>query len=243
MPSSSRIPEVRPLDAIEERKKLQTSFFRRLFITTWHGGRGIKRDLPFGHYMFCGPQGSGKTATCLWYYEYLRNKYEKKGYRVGYVFDNFGVSAHQFNKKTFFSVIYRLSVKKDGSSRYKKDDKVINFMLCDEIHTYFPKEGLTSEDKKYAAQLNKRFSQLRKAHIFLLSTAQIYGSLFKPLREQCLYMVSSRKSHVSNQLVSDFYKQEDILCDDLGRWSGIPSRIMVHGLAKKDYDTSRLINE
>ena len=47
------------IDPIEERKKLQTSFFRRLFITTWHGGRGIVKDVPFGHYLFAGAQGSG----------------------------------------------------------------------------------------------------------------------------------------------------------------------------------------
>lgn len=46
------------IDPIEERKKLQTSFFRRLFITTWHFGKGISKDIPFGHYMFSGPQGS-----------------------------------------------------------------------------------------------------------------------------------------------------------------------------------------
>lgn len=87
-----------------------------------------------------------------------------------------------------------------------------------------------------------RFSQLRKAHIFILSTAQVYGSLDKRLREQCLYMINSRKSKLSNWIISEFYKQEDILCDELGRWSGIPHRIYSHGLPKISYDTSRLVN-
>ena len=38
MLSNKSVPAI---DPIEERKKLQTSFFRRLFITTWHFGHGI----------------------------------------------------------------------------------------------------------------------------------------------------------------------------------------------------------
>lgn len=242
MPLSNRIPQVAPVDAIEERKKLQTSFFRRLFITTWHGGKGIKKDVPFGHYMFCGPQGSGKTASMLWYYEFLRKKYAKKGYKFPYAFSNFGVFK-PVTKDTLFDTIYKLAVKKDGSSRYQKEDKVANFILLDEFHSYFPKDSLSKEDKERIALLVSRFSQLRKAHLFILSTAQIYGSLDKRLREQCLFMVSSRKSHLSNMIISDFYKQEDILCDDLGRWSGIPHHVYSHGLPEQNYDTSRLVNE
>ncbi|MBO7736104.1 MAG: AAA family ATPase [Methanobrevibacter sp.] len=241
MPLSTNIPNVKPIDAIEERKKLQTSFFRRLFITTWHGGKGIRKDIPFGHYMFSGPQGSGKTASMLWYYEFLTKKYTKRGYEVKHVFSNFGVFDN-VDKLSLFPTIYRLAVKKDGTSRYKKDDKIINFILLDEFHSYFPKDFTTKEDRELISLLISRFSQLRKAHLFILSTAQIYGSLDKRLREQCLYMVSSRKSKLSNHIISDFYKQEDILCDELGRWSGIPSHVYSHGLPKHYYDTSRLVN-
>lgn len=229
------------VDPIEERKKLQTSFFRRLFITTWHFGKGIKKDIPFGHYMFCGPQGSGKTASMLWYFEFLKKKYNKKGYKIGYVFSNFG-PFNPVDKQSLFPTIYNIAVKKDGSSRYKKTDKVINFILLDEFHSYFPKDFNSKEDKELIKLLVSRFSQLRKAHIFILSTCQIYGSLDKRLREQCLYMINSRKSKISNWIISEFYKQEDILCDELGRWSGIPSRIYSHGLPTTSYDTSRLIN-
>lgn len=230
------------VDPIEERKKLQTSFFRRLFITTWHGGKSIIKDIPFGHYMFCGSQGSGKTASMLKYYEYLKKKYQKKGFKIDYEFSNFG-PMRPINKQTLFPTIYNIAVKKDGTSRYRKEDKILNFILLDEFHSYFPKDFNSKEDKELIKLLVSRFSQLRKAHLFVLSTAQIYGSLDKRLREQCLYMISCRKSKLSNKIVNDFYKQEDILCDDLGRWSGIPTRIMVHGLPSLSYDTSRLVNE
>lgn len=238
MLSNKSVPTV---DPIEERKKLQTSFFRRLFITTWHGGKGIVKDIPFGHYMFCGPQGSGKTASMLWYYEYLRRKYEKKGYKTEFCFSNFGVFA-PVTKETLFPIIYKVATLSDGSSRYKKTDKIINFILLDEFHSYFPKDFTSKEDKELMKLLVSRFSQLRKAHIFILSTAQIYGSLDKRLREQCLYMINSRKSKLSSWIISEFYKQEDILCDELGRWSGIPSRIYSHGLPTIHYNTSRLVN-
>lgn len=236
--SNKSVPTI---DPIEERKKLQTSFFRRLFITTWCFGKGIKKDIPFGHYMFCGPQGSGKTASMLWFYERLKNKYLKKGFKIDFTFSNFGVF-HSVSKDSLFPTIYNIAVKKDGSSRYKKDDKVINFILLDEFHSYFPKDFSSKEDKELIKLLVSRFSQLRKAHIFILSTAQIYGSLDKRLREQCLYMINSRKSKLSSWIISEFYKQEDILCDELGRWSGIPHRIYSHGLPKTSYDTSRLVN-
>lgn len=234
---------VRVIDPIEERKKLQTSFFRRLFITGRNYGKGIKKDIPFGHYMFCGPQGSGKTSSMLWYFEWLKRHYEKRGFKIGVVYTNFG-PFKLVTKESLFKTIYNIAVKKDGSSRFKRDDKIMNFILLDEFHTYFPEDNaLTKEDKHYLSLLKKRFSQLRKAHIFVLSTCQVYGDLNIGLRRQCLYMISSRKSKLSNQIVSDFYRKEDILCDDLGNWSGIPSRIWVHGLPQTDYDTSRLVNE
>lgn len=265
MPISQKIPEVRPLNAIEERKKLQTSVIRRLFITQHFSGKGIVKDMPFGHYMCCGPQGSGKTATCTWLLEYFILKYSKHNpikpqlgdYRVGHIFSNFinpgsyslpgygKIYVESVNKSTLFDTIYKLACKKDGSSRYKKDDKIMNFFLLDEFHTYFPDDGamMTKEDKKYMYLLKNRFSQLRKAHTFVVSTCQVYGDLNINLRRQCLEMVSTRKSKLSNKLVSDFYKKEDILCDELGNWSGIPHVIRVHGLSSIPFDTSRLINE
>ena len=44
-------------------------------------------------------------------------------------------------------------------------------------------------------------------------------------------------------VVKDFIDGDDIMCDDLGRWSGIPKRILVHGLSKIQYDTHKMITE
>lgn len=239
--NSTSVPYV---DPIEERKKLQTSFFRRLFITTWHGGKSIRPPLKFqfGHYMWCGPQGSSKTLSLTWTFEYLQNYYKKKGYKTDYVFSNFGIG-QKVTKKTLFPIIQKITEKPDHTNRYKDTDKVMNFILIDEIQSYFPSDFMTKDDKIMVGQLVQKFSQLRKGHIFILSTAQIYGRLCKPLREQCLFMINCRKSKLTNHVINEWFKQEDILCDELGRWSGIPFHIYSHGLPVQDYDTSRLITE
>lgn len=54
-------------------------------------------------------------------------------------------------------------------------------------------------------------------------------------------MVNCRKSKITNHVVNDFIDGDDILCDDLGRWSGEPVRIMVHGLPTTSFDTHRMI--
>lgn len=86
------------------------------------------------------------------------------------------------------------------------------------------------------------FSQLRKRNTFVLSTAQVYGRLDKTLREQCLFMVSCRKSF-TGRLLNDFIPGDDIMCDEMGRWSGVPSRIYSHGLSRIRYDTAKIILE
>ena len=45
----------------------------------------------------------------------------------------------------------------------------------------------------------------------------------------------------TSRFVNDFIEGDDVLCDDLGRWSGIPKFILVHGLPKLSYDTHKLI--
>ena len=71
-------------------------------------------------------------------------------------------------------------------------------------------------------KLTGDFSQLGKRQIYVFSTAQVYGRLNKNLREQCLYMVNCRRSFFTKKFVNDFIEGDDILCDDLGRWSGVP---------------------
>lgn len=242
MPKQQTVINLDPID----RKKRQQGIIGRFLISRWSGGREIQKSEPYGHYMFCGAQGSGKTSSALWYAEKLIRKYKKK--RISYyndagklvkmktppevrVFSNFGIGG-PINKKEVFKLI-------DEFDPYANEVRIV---IIDEIHTYYPKDVADKETKQSIKDMNAVFSQLRKRNCYIISTAQIYGRLDKALREQCLYMIDC-KVNFRKKLVNDFIKQEDILCDELGRWAGVASRIYIHGLSKLEYDTKKLIRE
>lgn len=224
------------LDPISQTRKKQDSVMGRLFKTRHFAGKSIKKEIPYGHYMFCGKQGGGKTLSALWYMEFLKKKFEKQGWKIENIYSNvpLNITCKPISKAVLFPTIYNMPA-------YNRTDKIINFIFIDEIQSYFPKDFADRQTKDMIGQLVGCFSQLRKRHIFLLSTAQVYGRLDKNLREQCLYMVNCRKSKITNRIVNDFIDGDDVMCDDLGRWSGIASKIYVHGLPKIKYDSSYLI--
>lgn len=253
MGSTTSVISLDPID----RKQRQQGMIGRFLITRWSGGKPVVKTEPYGHYMFCGPQRSGKTASVLWYAEVLIKKYKKK--KIGILvhkgckhddgkfnckiekfkeppvvklWGNFGVGT-QFKKQEIYSLI-------DGLDPYANE---VRIFLIDEVHTYFPKEGVDKETKQLINKLNGLFSQLAKRNVYLLSTAQIYGRLDKALREQSLYMIDCSVSPVNHKLVNEFIKQEEIIADELGRWAGNPFRIYKHGLSNLQYDTKRLIRE
>lgn len=243
------------LDPID-RRKAQQGVIGKLLVSRWSGGKSVLKTDAFGHYMFCGPQRSGKSASSIWYAEQLGKKYKKR--RLKYpvhercdhergiikckyirfdeppkvrLWGNFGVG-QKFIREELFDLIDKLDP-------YANE---VRIFLIDEIHTYFPKDVSDKETKKLIKQLNAVFSQLGKRNCYVLSTAQIYGRLDKALREQCLYMVDCKVNY-RGRLVNDFIAQEDILVDDLGRWSGIVKTRKIHGLSTLQYDTKMLIRE
>ena len=147
------------------------------------------------------------------------------------IYGNFGLGK-KFKMNTLLEQI-------DNLDPYANE---VRIFLIDEIHTYFPRDNATKEQKEIVSKLGTVFSQLAKRNCYVLSTAQIYGRLDKYLREQCLYMVDCHVNF-SSKIVNDFILQDDIICDDLGRWAGRISRRYVHGLPQKAYDTKKLIRE
>lgn len=218
------------LDPIDRKKR--KGILARFFITRWYGGKPIKPMYPYGHYMFCGVQGSGKTASIVWYAERLARRYKRKGYNIDF-YSNMGLG-EPVQRSTLFDTINNFN---ENASR------TIRIVLIDEIQTYFPRGSLSKEKQAQVDDLTAIFSQLRKRQTFILSTAQIYGRLDKSLREQCLYMVDCRNTSSKTKLINEFIPQEDILCDELGRWSGNPKWIYRHGLGSLSYDTKRIIRE
>jgi len=240
-----RTESVISLDPIDRKKK--KGLIGRLLITRWHGGKPVEKSEPYGHYMFCGPQGSGKTSSALWWAEQLAKKYSKR--RIKYydnqkkrfrrfdtppkvkLWSNYGIGL-PFIKEDIFDLIDKLDP-------YANE---VRIFMIDEFHTYFPRGTVKKEDQIMLSNLTAVFSQLRKRNCYVISTAQVYGRLDKSLREQCLYMVDCRVN-TNKKIINDFILQDDIIADELGRWAGNPKFIRVHGLSNLEYDTKRLIRQ
>lgn len=219
------------LDPIDRSRKKQDSVISRFFKTRHFGGKkGVFPD-PFGHYLFVGKQRMGKTSSAIWYFEMLSKKYKKKKKDV-ILYSNIGLGL-PLKMTTLHDLIVNIEY----------DPNKVYFFIIDEIQSYFPKDTKQVDLLKRIDQLTGDFSQLGKRQIYVFSTAQVYGRLNKNLREQCLFMVDCRRSFFTRKFVNDFIDGDDIMCDDLGRWSGIPKKIYVHGLPKMDYDTHKMITE
>lgn len=240
----SKQQSVITLDPIDSKRK--KNWLERLLITRWSGGRSLIKSEPYGHYMFCGPQGSSKSVSSLWYAEWIRKRYKKRKIRY---WDDDAQKYIKFDEppkvKLYSNVDVGVHVeKKDLANRILSFDPYANevrIVLIDEIHGYFPKEGnWDKETKALFNQLIPLFSQLRKRNTYVLSTAQVYGRLHKALREQCLYMINCKTSF-RGRAVNEFIRGDDIIADELGRWSGNPSYIRVHGLPKSIYDSKKVI--
>lgn len=214
------------LDPIDRAKKV--GIFGRLLMTRFYGGKSIKKSEPFGHYMFCGRQRSGKSVSCTWYAEKLAKRYRKKGFDVK-VFSNIQIGL-PVNRKNLFETI-------NNFDPYQKEIRIV---IIDEIQTYFPRDSKDKDTTKIVDDLISIFCQLGKRNTFILSTSQLYGRVNKSLREQCLFMINCKPTF-NGKIKNEFIDGDDILCDELGRWSGKPSKIYIHGLQKVSYDTKLII--
>lgn len=214
------------LDPIDRKRK--KGLIGRLFVTRRFGGKSLKKTDPFGHYLFCGRQRSGKSVSCCWFAERLEKLYGKKNKVIFY--SNMGIGV-PVKRSTFYHIL----------SQIEYDQKVVHVFLIDEIQAWFPKDTKNKELLEMIDLLTGEFSQLGKRRIYVLSTAQVYGRVNKNLREQCLFMVDCKRGF-TGKCVNDFIDGDDVLCDDLGRWSGDPKFIYTHGLAKNLlFDTHKRI--
>lgn len=219
------------LDPIERSQKKDPGLIGRLLITRPHGGRPAKKTDPFGLYLFCGRQRSGKTVSAVWYAEKLAKKYTKANKTVK-LYSNMGIGI-AVNMSTVEQLIKSITY----------DPKVVHIIIIDEIQSYWTKDATTKETKAQIERMVGLFSQLGKRQMYILATAQVYGRVNKSVREQCLYMISCRRSRINSKIVNDFIDGDDIMCDDLGRWSGRPRFIFTHGLPTANFDTHLLITE
>jgi hypothetical protein len=239
-----KTPSVINLDPIDAKNKKKLSLIGKVMITRIYGGKTVKKSEPFGHYMFCGKQRSGKSVSAIWYMEKLAKRYKKK--RVQQIDEKGKVKL--FKEKPTLKLYSNIGLGKkiDRKNLYEtiKDldpyANEVRFIIIDEIHTYFPREGMDKEGAEIKNKLINIFCQLGKRNVYILSTSQVYGRVEKSLREQCLFMINC-KTTVRGKLKNEFIDADDILCDELGRWAGKPKSIYIHGLPKHAYDTKLII--
>lgn len=225
-----RTQSVVSLDPIDRSRKKEPGVIGRLFITRHFKGKPMKKTDDFGHYLHVGKQRKGKTTSALWLFERLKAKYEKKGFKV-ILFDNMKLGGVPVTKFNFPDLI----------SKCFYDPKIVYIFIIDEIQAWYPKDTKDPVTLALIDRLTGQFSQLGKRQIYVLSTAQIYGRVHKNLREQCLYMVNCRASAIKHKCLNEYIFGDDVICDDLGRWSGSPQRIYVHGLPTMKFDTHYMI--
>lgn len=218
------------LDPIDRKNKKQPGVIGRLFLTRRFRGKPMKKTDPIGHYLFVGKQRQGKTTSAIFFRDFLIKKYTKLGKKI-ILFDNMNLGGICVTKFNFPDLI--------DSCDYKED--TIYIFLIDEIQSWYKKDTKDLKTLAIIERLCGQFSQLGKRQIYVISTAQIYGKVNKDLREQCVFMVNCRPSSIRFKCVNDFIDGDDILCDDLGRWSGSPSKIWVHGVPNTKFDTHLMI--
>lgn len=121
----------------------------------------------FGIHMFCGMQGAGKTITAVWFIREWQRKYPAMK-----CYSNIDIT----------DVDGRLNSWKDLILHENGVYGIVNFY--DEIHTAFS----SKDSKDVPPSLLAEISYQRKQKKALLMTAQVFGRVAKPLREQVTFL-------------------------------------------------------
>ena len=129
------------LDPIDRSRKKQDSVLSRLFKTRHYGGKRGKFPDPFGHYLFVGKQRMGKTASMIWYYEKLKEKYKKQK-KETFTFSNLDIG-NELKMNTLHDLLVNIEY----------DENKVYFFLIDEIQSYFPKDTKNIEILKMIDKL------------------------------------------------------------------------------------------
>lgn len=126
---------------------------------------------PAGIWVFCGPQGSGKTLSAVKCLKEMLKEYPK-----AMVVSNLDIHGldREIIQFTDYSQLTELSNGVEG----------IIFLL-DEIHVLW--NSLESKDIPISEMAC--FCQMRKDRRVIIGTSQVYGRIAKPIREQLQYVI------------------------------------------------------
>lgn len=130
---------------------------------------------PAGIWVFCGPQGSGKTLSAVSALQSLVRRYP-----AARVISNMAVTLPDGRDYEPWTGYEQLTTESNGTHG-------IIFFL-DEIHVLWN----SLESKNIPISEMAAFCQMRKDRRVIIGTSQVYGRIAKPIREQLQYVVACR---------------------------------------------------
>lgn len=151
---------------------------RNIFRTIWHNIIFARNNpdyfYPAGIWVFCGPQGSGKTLSAVQCLKKICKEYPK-----AIVCSNMDVKG-----------IDNTFVPFTDYDQLKEMDNGINGIIffLDEVHVLW--NSLESKDIPISEMAC--FCQMRKNRRVIIGTSQVYGRIAKPIREQLQYAIDCK---------------------------------------------------
>lgn len=131
-----------------------------------------------GLVLFCGPQGSGKTMSAVNYVYNLMERFPK-----AILVTNIDLKKYPVDNMRVFRF-----KNGDDFKKYNNGEFGVIF-LVDEIQLYFN----SLESKNINPEVMTQISQQRKQRKHIVGTAQVFGRMAKPLREQFSCVVKCSK--------------------------------------------------
>lgn len=122
----------------------------------------------YGFTLYCGRQGAGKTVSMIEYLERMRREYPNVK-----IVTNFSY-AHAFKRMDDWRDLFDIRNGTDGV-----------IFAIDEIHS----EYSSAAWKDFPESILSEISQQRKQRIKIVATAQVFGRVAKPIREQTASVV------------------------------------------------------
>lgn len=130
---------------------------------------------PDGIWVFCGPQGSGKTLSAVQTAQKIAHEYPNAR-----VISNFEFELLDGSRPEEFIDYDQLTNEDNGISGL--------IFVLDEIHVLWN----SLESKNIPITEMAALCQMRKSRRLIIGTSQVYGRIAKPIREQLKYVILCR---------------------------------------------------
>lgn len=133
--------------------------------------KGIKKFKPYGLWMYCGAQGSGKTIGIVEQLERWRIEYPKAKICTNFDYE------HATDRMTSLNDLFTV----------RNGEAGVIFAI-DELQNEFS----SNLSKNFPETLLSVITMQRKQRIVILASSQVFTRVAKPLREQTFYVIDCR---------------------------------------------------